>query len=502
VPGRKHRGHQLGGAGAPGEFHGALAVGERLVQAARLAQGHGTLGEQSRPNPVAEPIGAGQDPLACSEHARVHLGISDVLDDQWRASQQARPAGTAGQVRALDERLHGPPDVATPILGGGQLQQHLTPTGGIEPAARGLPQGQSVQAGRFLVTELLVRLACRHPRVPDRSRPVAGLLPVRRQPGRHGRPLHGGLLPFALQRLGDPAMIPQPVDGPQALEERLPDQCVREAEPPWPLGRLVEELGPHRLVHQPQDPFRRGTADPGQELGREAGAHQGGQLQRPARLDAQAVKTPLQHLADAWRQTQRLVGSKRCRTRQTSLGPEQPHQLGGEERVSPGGLVDPSGDGCPRRLPGDGGQVLGEVGPVQPFQTDPSGLGPAGQVGERDGDRPIRCHLLLAEGHHEEHRVEPELADEVAKEQQRGRVGPVRIIQHDHQATPARCGSQERRGRVEEPESGLATVIGSPADWSRGGPRALVRSLELRHHSKQGCRIALQSLPVGGIRPK
>jgi hypothetical protein len=71
---------------------------------------------------------------------------------------------------------------------------------------------------------------------------------------------------------------------------------------------------------------------------------------------------------------------------QTSLRPEHPHQLGGEERVSSGGVVDPSREGLTRRLPDDGGQVLGELRPVQPFQADPSGLGPAGQIGERGGD--------------------------------------------------------------------------------------------------------------------
>ncbi len=147
-------------------------------------------------------------------------------------------------------------------------------------------------------------------------------------------------------------------------------------------------------------------------------------------------------------------------------------------------------------------QVLGELRPVQPLQADPSGLGPAGQLGERGGDGPVRCHLLLAEGHHEQRRVTPELPHEVAKQQQRGCVGPVRIIQRDHQATLARGGSQERRGRVEEPEAGLAAVIAAPAGWRRGGPQVLVRSLELRHQSVQRCRVALQSLPIGRIGPK
>jgi hypothetical protein len=88
-------------------------------------------------------------------------------------------------------------------------------------------------------------------------------------------------------------MLPQPVDGPQSLHERLAHQGVREAEPPWPLGQPVEQLRPHRLVQQPEDPFRLGTAGAGQELGGEAGAYKGCQLQRPARCDAQAVKTPL-----------------------------------------------------------------------------------------------------------------------------------------------------------------------------------------------------------------
>jgi hypothetical protein len=296
-------------------------------------------------------------------------------------------------------------------------------------------------------------------------------------------------------------MLPQPVDGSQALQERLPHQRVREAEPPWPLRQLVEELRPHRLVQQLEHPFRLGTAGPGQELRGEGGAHQGCQLQRPARFDAQAVKTPPQHLADASRQTERLVGGNGLAL-ETSLRPEHPHQLGGEERVPPAGVVDPSGEGLARRLPGDGGELLGELRHAQPLQTDPSGLRAAGQIGERLGDGRVRRRLLLAEGHQEQHGVTSELADEVTKQQQRGRVGPVRIIEHDHQATTTGGDPQEGRHRVEEPEPGFPAVIGVPAGWSRGGPHALIRSLELRHHPVQGCRGALRSLPVAGIRPE
>jgi hypothetical protein len=294
-------------------------------------------------------------------------------------------------------------------------------------------------------------------------------------------------------------MIAQPVDGSHFLRERLPHERVREAEPPRPVGQLVEEPRPHRLVQQPKNPFRLGTAGPGQEPGREAAAHQRRQLQRPPRRGAQAVQTPPQHLADASRQTERLIGAKR---RQTSLRPEHPHQLGGEERVSPGGAVNPGGGGHTGRLPDDGGQMLGELRPVQPVQTDPAGLGAAAQIGERGGDRRVRCHLLLTERHHEQHRVTPKLPHQVAKQQHRGRVSPVRIVQHDHQATLPRRDPQQRRRRVEQPESGLPTVVGAPAGWGRGGPHALVRSLELRHHPVQGGRSALQPLPLGGIRPQ
>jgi hypothetical protein len=96
-------------------------------------------------------------------------------------------------------------------------------------------------------------------------------------------------------------MMPQPVDRPQAFQQGLPSQCVREAEPPGPVGQLVEELCPHRLVQQPEDPFRLGTAGAAHELRREAAAHQRCQLQRPPRGNAQA-------------------GSRRCSTSRTPGG--------------------------------------------------------------------------------------------------------------------------------------------------------------------------------------
>lgn len=77
-------------------------------------------------------------------------------------------------------------------------------------------------------------------------------------------------------------MVPQPVNGPQPLRQGLPHQCMREAEPPRPLRHLFQEPRVHGLAYQRQDPFRLGTAGPGQELDPEAGARQGCQLKRPA----------------------------------------------------------------------------------------------------------------------------------------------------------------------------------------------------------------------------
>ena len=132
--------------------------------------------------------------------------------------------------------------------------------------------------------------------------------------------------------------------------------------------------------------------------------------------------------------------------------------------------MEPGGEGRIRQLPGDSGQVLGEFRLAQPCQADPSGLGPAGQLGECRGDGRTRRHLLLTEGHHEQQWAAPRFPHEMAKQQQRRRVGPVRIIQHDHQATLARCDPQERRHRVEEPEPGLPAVIGAPAGPEKGRP--------------------------------
>jgi hypothetical protein len=72
---------------------------------------------------------------------------------------------------------------------------------------------------------------------------------------------------LALERLGDPAMIAQPVDRPLPLHQRLPHQRVREAEQPRLFAQPVEELSPHRLVQQAKDPLHLDAAGPGEELG-------------------------------------------------------------------------------------------------------------------------------------------------------------------------------------------------------------------------------------------
>jgi hypothetical protein len=116
---------------------------------------------------------------------------------------------------------------------------------------------------------------------------------------------------------------------------------------------------------------------------------------------------------------------------------------------------------------------MGEVLPVQSTQPDRSGLEPAGQIGECGGDRRIRGYLLLTEGHHKQHRVTLELPYQVAQQQHRGRIRPMRIVQHDHQAALTRDRSKKRRHCVEELKAGLPAVIDLPAGggWS-GRPRA------------------------------
>ena len=99
--------------------------------------------------------------------------------------------------------------------------------------------------------------------------------------------------------------------------------------------------------------------------GGDAGVQRGGRAQQHLGAVRQPVQPPLEHHPHAAGQ-QRVVDGV-----QPALGPQQPDDLGGEERVAPGPPVQDRNRLRPEPLPGGVGQGRPEVAGGQPAQHDP-----------------------------------------------------------------------------------------------------------------------------------
>ena len=341
-------------------------------------------------------------------------------------------------------------DAAVRVVGPGQLgglPEGLAGAGGVTRAAQRLAQAGQ-QPGPARRVELPGRLA-------ELQRPpvVAGGVLV----GQDGRGLLGG--PLAVgdgPGRGRRGELPALVDGPQVVAGQLgrsrrrpaaasrlqgggglevepgPGRRVELAvqdlaeqvvgEPPGPelAGGGDQHPGPGGLAEQGQHGAGGLAGHGGQDLGPQVGTEHRGRLQQPEAGVAEGGQPAQDRVAHPVRD---LGGAR--------VGDQQPGDLLDEERVAAGAPLHAGAQLGVGLAAGDAGEHLGDLGGVEAAQGQGPALGL--QPGDRGGQRVAGRHLDVAVGDDQQLGAAAGPAGVEGGQLDRCRVGPVEVVEHDHQ---------------------------------------------------------------------
>ncbi|SEG72968.1 hypothetical protein SAMN05444920_10440 [Nonomuraea solani] len=271
---------------------------------------------------------------------------------------------------------------------------------------RGTPRRR--QPARVLHRRAVVRR-----RLPVRS------LPGRPRPGQPPVPQDGGLVPRVQRVVDQPAGVDPPdpsQDAEHPAVRRHPPRRRQRL-----LHRAAQQLVPerhpvtgrhqHPRVDTRLDQLRRarhdGRVGAGGHHGHQPGQLSGGPWQRPQPIENQI-----------------LYGRRHRR----ALAPEQ---FGHQQRVTAGQPVDH------RRVPPRQARLLAHAVVRQRAQPDALDEG-ARQGGQRAPDRVLGPHLVIPVRHHQQRGQPADPPPQPDQPVQRGLVGPVRVLHHDHGVGPRR----------------------------------------------------------------
>jgi hypothetical protein len=435
---RDQRGH-LGGhvAELGGEVHGLLR------DLARLLGLHA--GEAAR------HVGQQHHPLAGGRHGLeqpVRLtGLGHAVADAGVVEELAEPHQQAGGAKRLGlgvqvgERGAGELERALVVAGldGGErgLLEEVEVVGAEPVAGVGhlLPQLEDPlqQAGLFRVRVPLAGVVGRlfrgdqGPRVVVRGVPVVGDL--------GGCAAHRDQLRLGLDRLRVAAVQAGVLAGQQVVVHRLADERVAELVPP--VGVHDDELG---RDDGPQGRLELGLAeagDAGEQVVAEPGAADRSDPQHPLGHVGQLVDPGEQQVAQAVRD----VGAGRVAGERELLD---------EERVALGALVDRVdgarfGFGAEQLRQQRGGGLA-----VEAFQLQALDAADAVQLGEEGAQRVAALQLVGAVRDQQQHVRQPRRAHQEADQVAGGPVGPVQVLQDEHQRLRLGQPGEQRRDQVEQ----------------------------------------------------
>ncbi len=378
------------------------------------------------------------------------LGVGHLVQG---ARDQLAVAGRAGGLERDREVGHGALHVATRVA---------------VPAALEVQRGQALVAGGragdggVVVDErLLARVdAGRRPRrahvVLEAPPVVAGHGEV---VGQRGGDVVERVGVQGLERLARAPVQPRAPGGRELAVDRLADQRVREAIPADRVGRLDQHALGQGVVHGLEQSLAVEAGDPLERVELELGPEHGRGGQRGPLELVQAPHPAQQEVLDA-------LGHARLQLR---LGPA--HELLDEERVALGPVGHgPQGAGAERNpaLAHELGHRVGR----QPRERHLLEHAGAAQLGDGAGQRIVLAHLELAVGaEHEQGRV-PQGARELAQQQQRGRVGPLQVVEHED-GGPSAGGLAQERGHGVEQRVAVAVAAGVGRLGLRGSAREL-----------------------------
>ena len=224
---------------------------------------------------------------------------------------------------------------------------------------------------------------------------------------------------------------------------------------------LAREQQPRleQLVEQRLDLGGRAAGDARQQLGVDHQPEHGGDRQQLVGLRAQPRQPRADRVPDALRHRGVVVG--------------QPAQdLLDEERVAAGARVHGAGHAGGGLGAEPGGRELADLAGREPAQADPLGAAVAPQVRQRGGERRAAPDLRVAVGAEDEERRRPAAAQDEREQEQRRPVGPVQVVEDQHQRPPLGDAGQHVVDRREQPVPGARIVV-------RAAARAAEQAIEL-----------------------
>nr|WP_246086001.1 hypothetical protein [Pseudonocardia hydrocarbonoxydans] len=290
-----------------------------------------------------------------------------------------------------------------------------------------------------------------------------------------------------LQRPGDRAVQPGPLQPGQPGHDRLADQVVPE--PPHPaVAVLHHHPGDDGGLQQPDDLLGVELGGGLQHVQRELAADHRGQGEQGPGVVGQPAQPTFQHVAD------RRGDVRRARPGvQAALAAQQLDQLDEEERVAlgtPAQVLGQPGVGQPAV-----GEQLPDLGDRQPVERQPGDGALPGQVGEGVDQRVGALVGRVAQRRDHQHRQRRDPADEEAQQVQRERVGAVQVVEDDEQR-PVRGGRGQRTGDLLE-QLGAAGVGVALPGAGRGARVGAERAQHLRPRPQRG-RRGLVGTPAPG----
>ncbi len=252
-----------------------------------------------------------------------------------------------------------------------------------------------------------------------------------------------------LQCLGDAQVQLGAAQDAQPVVQRATHELVREAVRQRREGQLLDHPAAHRWF-QRVDPLELDGRGVAQDVELELGAGNGGQLEQVAARRIESAQALTYDLTDALRRCDFLQRSRQPERavvdREHVCLDERAPELAEQEGVALGEVAQRAGElglGGVELAAAGAAHELPDVLLAQPAQVEADDVVGAAQVCKRVGELGRDVGLGVSERRHHEHAGLGARAGEVAQEHERGRVGPVPVLEHEQQRLPATRGGQD-----------------------------------------------------------
>ena len=288
-----------------------------------------------------------------------------------------------------------------------------------------------METNRLLIREQLDRAIGGRARVLDRLRRIAGVAGGSVVVGDLGQvrsPVVG--IPH-FQRLTRRPVQPGSARPRQIRIERVADQRVPEAQPVGCAGDVRDHPRGERLLERIEDGFLRPVARLHECRELELAAKHRRMREHSAAIAGEPSQPGADHLTHAGRQWQRPIAG-RSELVEPALRGQQAGHLADEEGIALGADVDRLHRHRRRPHPGGGLDQTPDVDLVESGERETVGRPLSGQVRHDHGERRITAELDVPVGADDEQRRIGNPGSHVAQEENRGLVGGVEVVDHEH----------------------------------------------------------------------